>query len=493
MVNHQPLATDNLGRAGFVVPAGPVDVALAGADGKEFETILYTKTHDGFLVAQSPASLAVDELERAQSATTSPRVTYAPVALECEQPFVVLGTNFSGQADSDHLVIDGYDADLYAGSGVCLLATTPKRLHLGPLRDLYVTANGAPSNTVEVDICKLEFCVANKSSEGMLVEQTHPEQARIKIVGTNVPVLVELQNTSPKSLVLSFGNTVLGPQAAFVTPGGEANAVPLTIRSNAAGGTDVDVHMVADAPWSPDDLFAFDADKLRKLVCQLNRAELIRLKRRLIALELNLAEQQAQASAAQVAGSQPPSASDAETQAKPPVDNDRQNAKLRMLSLRQKRTLTMLNARRALFEALGGTDGEYRQAMDDAAGGATLALDGLVKPVVTNPALAASQAVIKPVAKATPAPEEDTAELVASLQQMSKQWRHYPGRAVRPGKLAAPPEPYMPDPSELGPQSLTKQYKDYLKNGKIPAFALPPSANQHHTRSHHHSHKKHNT
>ncbi len=460
-INGKTVATDSLGQANFVVPlVTSMTIGILQADGEISGGNNYEVTRGGYLVAEKHAKEAVDRIEESVVANEqAPTIAYAPSAIETNQPFVLIGKNLSGKADGDHIMIDGYDADVFSGSGVCLLATAPRRLSLGPLREMYVTTGEETSNTVEVDICKLDFSFTPGPPTSLdEPKDAATERAQIRVIGTNVPSLIEVRNLNPNMAQFSFSGRPLGNRSSLITPGGENNTVQVEYCRQRNGLLDVDTHLVADAPWSPDDRTTFNDDSKRQLVAELNRVEIIRLKRRLIAIEQRINEEQLRRTSSLEAGK----LSMAEL--------DRTNAQLRTLSNRQRRINAMVVARRAVYQALGGTDQGYRNALDDAAGGAAIAIDKLLAPLTSASLLASASALPQPKTNAAMVGEgvySGRNQEALQLAELTRMWKKFPTKVGHGTTLAPPPPPYIPNLSQLGHGS-AYDYTTYLQIGAPP-------------------------
>lgn len=475
-INGTTIATDSMGQASFVVPAvTSLTIGILAGNGEVTGGNTYDITRSGYLVAEKHAKEAVDRIEESIVASEqAPTIAYAPAVIETSQPFVLIGKNLSGTADGDHIKIDGYDADVFSGSGVCLLATAPRKLSLGPLREMYVTTREESSNTVEVDICRLDFSFLPGPPVNMdEPKETATERAQIRVVGTNVPSLIEVRNLTPTVAELSFSGRPLGSCASLITPGGERNTLSLEYCRQGNGLLDVDSHLVADAPWSPDDRTTFGDVSKRHLVAELNRVEIIRLKRRLIAIEQRLNDEQELRTKSLAAGKMSLE------------DLDRTNAQLRVLSNRQRRINAMVVARRSVYQALGGTEQGYRKAMDEAAGGGAIAIDKLLAPLTSVSLLASANALPKPKASAViigDATSMDRNRELAELAALNRIWKKFPTKVGHGTTLAPPPPPYIPTLNQLA------QGYDYTTYSQLAAPPPPMpvvSLARHSSRSHH--------
>lgn len=470
-INGVALNADAIGQASFVVPQTEnLKLSVNDADGKAATGQEYTLSPGGYLVAEKQALEAVDRIEESVvSNEQAPTIAYAPSAVEISQPFVLIGKNLSGKADGDHLLIDGYDADTFSGSSVCLLATTPRRMSLGPLREMYLTTGDETSNTVEVDVCHVEASVVpSENSNGL--------RARIRAIGTNVPSLVEFRNLSSSIADLSFESHQLGKRTALITSGGENNSAYLDVVRKGEGEIDIDTHLVADAPWSPDDRTTYGDQNKRRIIAELNKAEIVRLKRRLIAIETRLAEEQEHRTKALSEGGMTP------------ADLDKINAQLRTLSNRQRRINAMVVARRAVYQALGGDEAGYRQALDDAAGGGAIALEKYLAPL-TSVALLASTSHVSTHAQASAneiiagAFQVDRAKEMQQLAELTRLWKKMPTKIGHSTRLAPPPPAYMPNLKVIG-EEVTYEYHKYVKGAPPPPPPLVSLMKQQRAKSH---------
>jgi hypothetical protein len=452
LVNDSAVEADNMGQASFTVPDSGTALTLSvrSADGQTLNPAKYTKTSGGYYVASAQAAEAVDRIEESVvSNEQAPNIAYAPSVIETSQAFVLMGKNWSGKADGDHILVDGYDADVFSGSSVCLLATTPRRMSVGPLREMYVTTGAETSNTVEVDVCRLEV-----SKEG--------DSARVKLLGTNVPSLVDVRNMTPNAVTLTYAGKELGRSISIITSGGEQNFADVGLAKKSSEPVDLDAHLVADAPWSPDDRTTYGDTAKRKIVAQLNKSEVIRLKRRLIAIEQHIGNEQEK----RTKGLEKGSLTSAEV--------DRINAQLRTLSNRQRRINAMVVARRAVFQSLGGTEQEYRQALDVAAGGGAIALEKCLAPLTCASMLAStsppehhqlSSLASLSASQIDQAINIDREKEIKELAELQRLWKQLPTKVAHGTRLAPPPPPYIPN---LEGDEVSYDFKKLVRLGAPP-------------------------
>lgn len=442
-LNGSAVEADEMGQASFTVPEVlSLTISADGSDSK----VSYERSPGGFLVAEKQAQEAVDRIEESVvSNEQAPSIAYAPSAIELSQAFVLMGKNWSGKADGDHILVDGYDADVFSGSSVCLLATAPRRMSVGALREMYVTTGEETSNTVEVDVCKLDVVNAG-------------DRARLKVIGTNVPGMIDIRNLTPDTVTLKFGDKTLGRKSALISSGSENNYIDLAVECKPDTRLELDTHLVADAPWSPDDRATFDDSNKRKIVAELNKSEVIRLKRRLIAIEVRIGEEQEKRTAGLANGSLTT------------AEVDRINAQLRTLSNRQRRINAMMVARRAVYQSLGGTEDEYRKALDIAAGGGAIALDKTLAPL-TSAALLASTTAPPHHAASNPVEQAinvDRNKEMQQLAELTRLWKQFPTKVAHGTRLAPPPPPYVPNLGIIDEDDVTYDYAKLIRVGAPP-------------------------
>lgn len=445
-LNDSAVEADEMGQASFTVPeVVSLTISVDGSDSK----FSYERSPGGFLVAEKQAQDAVDRIEESIiSNEQAPSIAYAPSAIELSQAFVLMGKNWSGKADGDHILVDGYDADVFSGSSVCLLATAPRRMSVGALREMYVTTGDETSNTVEVDVCKLDVVTVS-------------DRARLKVIGTNVPSMIDIRNLTPDTVTLKFGDKTLGRKSALISSGGENNYIDLDVERKPDTRLELDTHLVADAPWSPDDRATFDDTNKRKIVAELNKSEVIRLKRRLIAIEQRIGDEQEKRTKGLANGSLTT------------AEVDRTNAQLRTLSNRQRRINAMMVARRAVYQSLGGTEDEYRKALDIAAGGGAVALDKTLAPLASA-ALLASTTATPHHAPSNPVQQAiniDRDKEMQQLAELTRLWKQFPTKVAHGTRLAPPPPPYVPN---LGIIDEDDANYDYAKLIRVGAPPPPP-------------------
>jgi hypothetical protein len=170
---------------------------------------------------------------------------------------------------------------------------------------------------------------------------------------------------------------------------------------------------------------------------------------------------------------------------------DAMNARLRSLANRQHRTHGMMVARRAVFQALGGTDADYRAALELANGDTAISLEKTLAPLASTALLASIKS--DPGRIATADDKElnnlmlqQQKEFEQSMATLTNMWKKMPAKVAHHTRLAPPPEPYLPNLGQLGPLH-TVDYKKYLKFAALPP---PPVEYRQVQKSSRHSNKK---
>jgi hypothetical protein len=155
----------------------------------------------------------------------------------------------------------------------------------------------------------------------------------------------------------------LGKNNILLTPGGDQNYLNIDLRMlSAKTQPKVDLSLVHELSSNPE-----GGQTPPQLLVAACRAEIMRLERRRIAVAYKLDEVRNKIN------TPPPGAS--------PDDIEKTMSDGKALSLRLRSIDKMLSSRKAIFESLGATDAQYRQTIDDAAGGANFSLDLSTKPV----------------------------------------------------------------------------------------------------------------
>jgi hypothetical protein len=353
-VNDDLITADSMGIVNFTaVDAENIELTLWSSDKRKLDRRKFRRRADGFFAESEVIAEEASALAKATGAQAKfPDVVFAPAVVSPGDEFVIVGSNFSVKANEDRVEIDGVEASVLSATPRTLLVVAPLKLKLGPLRELTVSVGGQTSNVCETDVARTFFSHVKTEDDDV-----SPEKGKIGMNGTNVPCIISVRNPDLEAASL-WSPEPLGGNNVVLTPGGEQNYVSLDVklaRPDLEPQIQLSLRSELDA--------AEDAEKIPpQLRVAAERAQIMRLERRRIAAEYRLQEIRKRMS-------------------EDPGDQERLISESHALSLRMQHLSKMLLARLALFEALGGTDAQYRQAIDDAAGGAMVSLDLSVKPV----------------------------------------------------------------------------------------------------------------
>lgn len=359
LVNGVPSETNQEGRARFMVPkAGAAMVVLPMEDETKDVRVAYAITPGGAMVVDPALSKFVDTLfAAAPKKDPSPRILYSPAVVQVGHPISLIGMNFDGQG-GDKLLINNVECEVLAGSPGSLLARLPaKSTPQGPVQEMFVTTRGEASTAVEVDTVTVEstFDTIDGAADGLF---------KVDAVGTKMPVLLRYENNAPSSVsIRSIEGAQLPASGWAMTPGGSEGTLALRLNLMAAVASPLTIEVAPDLAVLPD---AAEDEGVRALAKNLMENRIIRLKRQLLAIESQIPV--VQKARADMMG--------ASTNANVSSDEiDRLTATLNALTLRQARIASALSSHRAIFLAVGGSDEQYRTAVDEAAGGAYLAVE----------------------------------------------------------------------------------------------------------------------
>jgi hypothetical protein len=354
VVNGSAIETNQEGRAHFVVPrAGATIIVLPMYDETKDLKVSYAITNGGAMVIDPSLGKFVDGLlAGAPAHDPAPRILYNPMLIQAGHPISVIGVNFDGQPGNDKVLIDNVECEVLSSSPVSILAMPPTRLSAGPLREMFVTAKGESSPAVEVDLVGITSTIDT-------VDGAADALFKLDAAGTKMPVLLRYENTAPSAVSLaSSEGAQLPPVGWAMTPGGTDETLSLRLNIISSVSSPVTVEVAPDLAIMPD---AADDEGVRTLAKNLVEDRIAYLKRLSIAIESQIAA--VQKARAELLAASPPA---------PAEEVEKLTAEASTLSLRQSRLSTSLSGQRAMFMALGGTDEEYRVALDEAVGGAYL-------------------------------------------------------------------------------------------------------------------------
>ena len=414
-VDNELLCSNSKGLVTFTVPdTETFELSLLGDEHRKIAKRKFLRSPDKIFAENDKLAEMAVGIERIEdSGTSDPIIVYAPAVLSPKEIFVIAGHNFSEKISDNLLDIDGINARIIAASPEVIVAQAPSKLSLGQSRELILTANGQASNAAEVDIATPFFTHTKIESDDV-----SPEKGRMGMNGTNVPCLIKVKNLDTDNVSLwSPEQEPLGKSNMMLSPGGEQNYLNVDVRLLNDADPKVDLSLQQEIA-ATGDITQVPA----QLLSALCRAEIMRIERRRISANYRLDELKRQevkaqsdekASSADSGAGETSSANtdkhstdgsiknsdesqkgskklaregegksvDSDKQSKQLNENERNTAERKSLSNRLRRVSIMLAARKAIFESLGNTDAQFRQVLDDAAGGALFTLDQSVKPI----------------------------------------------------------------------------------------------------------------
>lgn len=444
---------DAQGICNFAVPeADTLKIAVVDREGRELSQTLNYGTSGNLLVLDEQVAGAFTKLEELVQGEHGPQLLYAPPVVDKSSSFLVVGANFSGQFNEDRVSLDGRNADIFGGSSVCLLARASEKTSPGALKELFVMSGGEASNSREIDVCRLDT-IRKEAEDGART------QIRVVVSGTNMPCIFELSTAEPAKLRLR-GRGV-GSTATVVSPGGDRNHVVFEVEGpNTAGASSV---LLADPLLEPA-LTSSGPNSLRALQLELDKAQTARLQRRYIALDNRLQEARARRDNA------------ASNATEDSGETDTAQNEIKAASLRKERLSKMIAAQRAVIEGMGGTSADFEAALSTADVGSGLDLDATLKKFDIFAKYTTVAKAERRKAKSTET--ESTKEsfpLAAHHVQAPTFGRSFqPSPKIRqtltslspvPGRLIAPPTPYVPDLRDL---------ETYMATGYTAPMTLHP-------------------
>ncbi len=332
-VNDREYASDDFGSLSFIAPdAEEVKVKVTLNDGSFWEQ-KYFKSEHGLLVSDKDAVGLVDKLDALSQSSVEPVILLAPSAVEAFQTFVVIGKNFSGKQTEIDLEIDNKNSDIIAASNHSIVAISNRYLKVGPIKEMRVSCRGLDSLPVEIDVCQPALKVE---------EQDGKRIASVNLVGTTLPLAVTLLNLT-ESEQLRFGGWKLGNQNVFLSPGGMQNRFSLSADAGIKS-QNLSASVISNSFFDPYTLKSSKNILSQKLLEALEKAEILRLKKRAAALEFQLATLSNKRQSLLKNGSLT-SSEDSK------LENQSKAASARLFRINR-----MLKARRAVIESYGALD-----------------------------------------------------------------------------------------------------------------------------------------
>ncbi|MBY0547101.1 MAG: hypothetical protein K2W95_07395 [Candidatus Obscuribacterales bacterium] len=434
-INGNTERADRQGVCNFTVPdADSLRLCVVDQDGHALSQPVEFKNSGNLLVLDEAVSGAFTRLIELAGTDLGPRLIYTPPVVDKRSSFLVVGKNFAGAFNQDRISLEGRDADVFAGSSVCLLARAPEKTSLGPLKEIFVMSSGEASNSREVDVCRLDSIRRDSDDAAKC-------QIRVIVSGTNMPCIFEISASEPAKLRLR-GRGV-GSTATVVSPGGDRNHVVFEIDgSNNPSASTV---LLADPLLEPA-LSSSTQGNIRPLTLELDKAQTTRLRRRYVALDLRLQEAQERRKKAMDTAS-----TDEGEQA------DSAQNEIRAISLRKDRLSRMLAAQRALIEGVGGTTEDFNAAISLADAGTGIDMEAALRKFdVFGKSTTVAKAERRKIKVDSANDSFPSAGEHIAAPMFAKQFRPHAKEtqvltSLTPvsGRLIAPPKPYVPDIQDM--------------------------------------------
>jgi hypothetical protein len=212
--NGDVLKTDATGRAMFVAPlnAGKIYAAIQGRAGRVASTIITS--------AESPSGT--------QDVALAPRVA------SLSDRFEFMGHGFCGDADANHVLIQGLPGLVLAASPAYLAVLPPVELQPGPAQ--VQTSCGPKSSTAfTVVFVTLELEAGNAA----LAPGEH-RKLTVRVKGTTTKVSLEARNLAPEVAELQGGTPVRALSA-----GGADNVARFELVGKLRGNFVISIRLVA--------------------------------------------------------------------------------------------------------------------------------------------------------------------------------------------------------------------------------------------------------
>jgi hypothetical protein len=225
----QKVTTDATGRAMFHAPDGPGKLRAAASGGN------VAVSAEVLPADEAAMRVAADGVRPVIGVVSYPRV------LATRDRFTLEGAGFRGEADLNHVSLNGDPCLILAASPTSLVVLPGERAPVGDAT-LHVTASGADAGEFSVSVVLLEF---SGPPEG--VSAGSAGQLVLHARGSKQPLVLEVRNASPAVIELAKGNV-----QRLKTSGGEENTVPVDVKFVTAGNYIVSARLVAPNATFPD-------------------------------------------------------------------------------------------------------------------------------------------------------------------------------------------------------------------------------------------------
>lgn len=401
-VDQEFLTSSNSGVVAFKVPhADSFEICLYTEGKRKLLKRKFLRRGTIYAENEQTAAFISRLLKSADTNYGAPLLLWAPAILKPGSMFLLLGKNFSPNLSEDLVNIDGSDLSVLASSSEALIAAIPEKLSAGPSRELIVSCKGQSSNISELDIAT-PFFDYEKSQERQDEDVALVENGRVGVKYSAKPCLIRIKNLNPEAATLwSPTQEPLWKNNIVLTPGSPRNYVKIGVR-RLLNSAEPNLELSIENTLSPDGEL-LQAQALQSAAC---RAEILQLACKKNAAEAKL--DQLRKNSGEGSSSQSTSCQNK------PSENAQKNAGLnstdaavgtaqtpenkvkeeegRLISNKLFRISRMLASRKALFEALGNAEAEYRKALDDASGGAISAIEEAGRVQIISDASSASGA-----------------------------------------------------------------------------------------------------
>ena len=161
-------------------------------------------------------------------------VTAYPQAITLNDRFILEGSGFQSEADSNRVLVNGELCLVVASSPVSLVVLPGPRVVIGDAK-LRIAVGGADAGQFTVSVVTLEF-----SGPGSAVNAGAAGKLILRARGTTLPLTVEVRNGSPRVIQLTHGNV-----QHLKTSGGEQNIAPIDVNFITDGNYSVSAKLIS--------------------------------------------------------------------------------------------------------------------------------------------------------------------------------------------------------------------------------------------------------
>ncbi|HWF13472.1 MAG TPA: hypothetical protein VG272_07035, partial [Candidatus Acidoferrales bacterium] len=227
---------------GRLMPKVEVDIS----DGQKVTTdatgraLFNANNQPGSLIAkiEGPGITSATTVVSAENATSrdparAVNVSTYPRVMTQHDRFVLEGTGFRSEADSNHVSLNGDPCLVIASSPVSLVVLPGPRGLIGDAQ-LKVAAGGSDAGLFPVSVVALEF-----SGPSNAVDAGSTGKLILRARGTTLPLTVEVRNGSPRVIRLAQGNV-----QRLKTSGGDENIAPIEVNFVTGGNYFVSARLI---------------------------------------------------------------------------------------------------------------------------------------------------------------------------------------------------------------------------------------------------------